>query len=315
MVLYGLCVGAALALLPESQAEVVRVNRLTSVQDQADLYLIDILDTKNMSESVRLAIQDVKITNAPKAGERRILSSRSLSKVLRKHLSEIKKSSDLTFKIPNEIVIENSGNELNKDSAEKRLRIRWQSFCAECRFEFDLLNLPRLGPKVNVGSWQIGQVKDLPKGSFTYPLIVTDRDGKQLKYWIQGQARVFRKVPVSTRHLAFGQTILAEDVKLAERDVTYAFDEPARLSEIQGQLIKRTMPAGHVVWVGSVERPRAVRRGQPVRVVLQEEGWALSLQGIAQEAGRIGEDITVRNPRSNKLLTGRIVADGEVVVE
>jgi flagella basal body P-ring formation protein FlgA len=315
IVLYGLCLGVAFALLDHSEAETIRVNRLTSVSGKKDLYLVDLIDTKSLSESVKSAIRNVKITNAPQVGERRVLSNRSLSKILRKHLGSLKKDSDLTFKIPSEVIIENTGDELSNSSVQKRLRSRWQGYCSDCRFEFDLLQLPKLNKGLDLASWQIGQVSGLPKGSFTYPLIVTSKTGEQSKYWLQGQARVLRNVPVAKRHLAFGQTLLAEDLKIAERDVTFAFDEPASMDEIQGQLIKRTLPAGHVIWQGSVQKPRAVRRGQPVRVILKEEGWSLSLQGVAQEAGRIGEDITVRNPKSNKLLSGRVVADGEVVVE
>jgi flagella basal body P-ring formation protein FlgA len=64
-----------------------------------------------------------------------------------------------------------------------------------------------------------------------------------------------------------------------------------------------------------VRNALAVERGAGVRATFRSAGIELTTQLVAVDAGAIGQTITLRNPSSNKLVRGRVVDSGAVVLE
>jgi len=296
-------------------ADVLKVNKYTAVTKSRDIYLIDLVSQEKLSPSLASALREVKITNGPRLGEKRVLSSQVLSRILRKKIKATGRATGIQLKIPSKVIIENLGNSISRARVKKELSQHWQPLCPTCKFEIGMLNLPVLPADREIKSWKIQMSGKLPPGSFTYPVYVQFESGREQQYWLKGQARVLQNVVVTTKAVQFGQRLRAEDLKIERRDVTYAFDRPVELKQAIGKQVRRTLPVGEMVLELALEEALLVKRGQTVKAVLVDEGWSLTIQGIAQENGRLGDLVSLRNPASDKILTGKITGEGEVSVK
>lgn len=291
------------------QSLVVRAQ--TYVKSNKDIYLSDIVELENLSSSVKQSLQTVKLANGPQLGERQVLSSESISRLIRKHLSQLKLPEKMRLKIPSQVIVENQGYSLKTEDVEKRLKRHWATFCSDCVFQISQLILPKTKVHVEATEWDLLFDRKSPRGQFSYQV---KENGKSIG-WVQGMVKMFRKVPTVTRAMHFGERINEEDFEVILKDVTYAHDSPARIDGLQGRRTKRAMRAGDVIWSNSLEKILAARRGQPVKMVIGSSEWQLTLQGVAQMDGQIGDTISVKNPKSNKILSGVITKDREVHVQ
>lgn len=85
-------------------------------------------------------------------------------------------------------------------------------------------------------------------------------------------------------------------------------------SQVNGLVARRDLPAGAPLLAGFFEAPHAVERGDTVAVLASQGGAHIEAQGLALSAGRCGDVIGVRNPRSNRTYKARIAAAGRVEV-
>jgi flagellar basal body P-ring formation protein FlgA len=116
---------------------------------------------------------------------------------------------------------------------------------------------------------------------------------------------VTQAVVVAAIPLERGRILAPGDVILAERELNatpsgYLTDPLAAV----GRLVRRSLPAGAVVGPAGLEAPVLIRRGQAVSVEARRGLVAVSMAGIAQSDGALGELIPVRNVQSKRILQG-----------
>lgn len=291
------------------QSLVVRAQ--TNVQSNKDIYLSDIVEMENLSDSLKASLKTVKLANGPRLGERQVLSSESISRLIRKHLSQLKLPEKMRLKIPSQVIVENQGFSLKKDDLEQRLRKHWSTFCGDCEFQISQMILPKTKTLKEPTEWELVLDRKSPRGQFSYQV---KENGKNIG-WVQGMVKMFKKVPVVTRAMHFGERIDKQDFEVVLKDVTYAHDSPARTTLLAGRRLKRALRAGDIIWSNTLEKVLAARRGQPVKMTMGSSEWQLTIQGVAQMDGQVGDTISVKNPKSNKILSGVITKDREVQVQ
>jgi flagella basal body P-ring formation protein FlgA len=145
-------------------------------------------------------------------------------------------------------------------------------------------------------------------------LIAADVVGKEpARFWVKAEVRVFEEVVVTSQPLAFRDMIKSTDIRLERRDISTLHARPFfRIEEVVGQQAGRPIPANETLTQRNLERPPVVRRGNPVVLVYETSGLRAETPGIAEENGRPGEMIQVKNTASSKLLRG-LVLDGRMV--
>jgi flagella basal body P-ring formation protein FlgA len=87
------------------------------------------------------------------------------------------------------------------------------------------------------------------------------------------------------------------------------------LSQIDGRMPRRPIPAGTVVEQQWLETPADVFRGEPVQVEIRSGRARVLFEGQTQSTGKRGEVIGVRNPANGKILRTRVTDRGRVVLE
>ena len=133
------------------------------------------------------------------------------------------------------------------------------------------------------------------------------------RLFVPAQVSLFQPVVVSTRPLSRGSVVGAEDVHLAERDTgllgsNYLLD-PAQAIGMQ---LKRNVSADNVLSYTQLENNRIVRRGDKVVISSGNSSVSVKMPGEALEDGTQGEQIRVRNTRSNRVIRARVTGPGQV---
>ena len=131
-------------------------------------------------------------------------------------------------------------------------------------------------------------------------------------------AAVYLHVARARTRIARGQAFTEENIAIERQRVRSRYGI-VTAADVIGRYARRTVPAGEVISeydlddTGSVEKPVLIRPRDVVRLVAKKGNLIVVVQAAeALQEGREGDIIRVRNPRSRKILTGRVVSDSEV---
>ena len=132
--------------------------------------------------------------------------------------------------------------------------------------------------------------------------------------------RHFDNVALTTKQLDRGHVISASDIYFDRRDVTELTDYCSNTKELVGTTTKRAVRALmplRMVDVESTSRSEngiAIKRREQVKMVARVGVLVVSAMGEAQQDGKIGEVIRLKNLETNANVQGRITGPGEVEV-
>jgi flagella basal body P-ring formation protein FlgA len=86
------------------------------------------------------------------------------------------------------------------------------------------------------------------------------------------------------------------------------------LEDVTGARAVRALAPGDMVLEHDVVAPPAVRNGETVRLKIVAGSVEVSVEGVAAQDGRVGDDIRIVNPSSGRLLRGRVIGPHAVEV-
>jgi flagella basal body P-ring formation protein FlgA len=128
-----------------------------------------------------------------------------------------------------------------------------------------------------------------------------------------GQAHVFLPAVHAEGIIDRGQTLTANHLKLQRINIAKARrGYYNRLEDVIGQAAKRRIRAGQTITPALLEQAIAIKRGQPVKIVANNEGIEASTSGEALSDGQPGDVIRVRNTRSGKVIDAKVLKEGVV---
>jgi flagella basal body P-ring formation protein FlgA len=126
----------------------------------------------------------------------------------------------------------------------------------------------------------------------------------------RGDVQMVRQlqVPVAARDLNRGETLDAEDISWATmNDIDLAPGVLMDEASIIGRKTKHPIRAGQTMRPFDIARPVAVERGRLVTIQWSTALMNLTVQGIAQESGGVGDVIRVTNAKSKTSLMAEVV--------
>ncbi len=168
------------------------------------------------------------------------------------------------------------------------------------------------GQKVTVS--QVGRW-NRKNGMVPVQLEIDDGSGRQVRRWFKVEVTGKRRVLLAARDLRRGDPVRSGD--FVSRLVDCRELRHEAVSRIPADMIFQltcNLRAGEVVPASRLKPYRLIRRGELVRVVLEQGGIRISTRGVAMGNGALRDVITVKNPSSNKLYQARVTGSGEVVV-
>ena len=133
------------------------------------------------------------------------------------------------------------------------------------------------------------------------------------KLYVPVRVALLQHVAVTTRPMARGERIYLKDLKIEKRHLGQqrglAIRDP---SQIQGYLLKNSVPAGKVLMARMLSAPKLVQRGHKVTLTSASPGLNIKMKGVALEDGLIGESVRIINPASKRVLYGIVIAPDRV---
>lgn len=134
--------------------------------------------------------------------------------------------------------------------------------------------------------------------------------------FVPAQVRIFRPVVVVKTALRRDSIIGAGDVALVEQDVSL----PNRgyvteVEQVIGRKLTRATRTDQVLTPAMLQLAEAVRRGDQVVISARSGGINVRMQGEALSGGTLGQQISVRNLTSQRVIRARVAGPGQVEVE
>ncbi|HEX4923333.1 MAG TPA: flagellar basal body P-ring formation chaperone FlgA [Bdellovibrionales bacterium] len=309
---------AALCLVaPAQAAEVaIEVHPKNLVKGER-LTLGDIAEFKGFNAAETASLKSIALGNAPGYGEKRSYSNQALTEILRAHLKQLQASSGRRIKllIPDVVSVEGTGQTLSLETLRKGLAENLQRVCEACEYKIEDLRIPPIPAFSPQSVWSLRADYHKLRGPFNVPIEIVSPVGEKSVYWMTGRLSVWKSVPVATRLLSLQDRLEPSDIKWEKRDITFLPDTTPEEAELAGAQVRVAVGPQQILQRSHLVRKKALNRGEPVTITTGSTGWQITLKGIAQDAGYLGDTVRVLNPDTKKIVTGIVVAQGQVEVK
>lgn len=141
------------------------------------------------------------------------------------------------------------------------------------------------------------------------------RDEKPWKLYLSLDIALHAPVVVSAQPIPRNQRIREQDLVLQEQQVNKSryphFSDPGQLI---GLTAKQSLKAGATLTPNQLKSPTLVKRGDRVIIFAKNDAVYVKMDGVALSEGQIGEQIDVRNARSERIVRGVVVDQGMVSI-
>jgi flagella basal body P-ring formation protein FlgA len=138
---------------------------------------------------------------------------------------------------------------------------------------------------------------------------------RRFAVWVNARIAIRETHLVSSVPLRVGEPAIYGQLHLETYDGPLLREKAfTSLSQISNLVARRDIPAGATLRADMFEIPKEVERGDLVTVLIENGAAHIETQGIAGQAGRRGEIIAVRNPKTGRPYRARIEDKGTVLV-
>ncbi len=290
----------------------IHVRKFSKVETTRVVFLKDIAEITDLDDNATAEAGKIEIAEIPNNATRN-LTGFQISKILRKFLPGIEErlGQKITTAVPPIVHIQNRIFKLDHEAVALKIETEFKKLCTDCEYKISNLMIPELHNISSSANWSLEyQGAKLPRGNFSIPLRVENKT-----IWITGNARVLKKVPVAVRNLSIGERLSESDFKTELKDITLANDGTPETTRLIGRQIGRGVSVNDIITFANLLKEYPVKYGQPVKIITQNEWLEITMNGVAQEKGDIGDRIKVLNPSTKATLFAVIEGPGIVRIQ
>lgn len=136
------------------------------------------------------------------------------------------------------------------------------------------------------------------------------------KLYLPAKVSLYKEVLVAAHPMSRGHLLTRRDLKMVRQDLAgLPRGYISKLKDGLGMKLKRNLLAGTPLTPAMIAKPRIIKRGQVISIVVQSGGIEVRMKGEALAEGAVGERIRVVNRASRKKLEGIVLSSGEVQVK
>jgi flagellar basal body P-ring formation protein FlgA len=148
-------------------------------------------------------------------------------------------------------------------------------------------------------------------------LIEALQDGKEVRcFWITAAIRINAEIVAAGRKIPQGARITSDELVQGLVEITDLHAGYFRkLEDVAGKGLRRTLSPGDPVIAENLSDPFLVRHGETVQLRLVRNGIVLTSSVKAEQDGRLGQFIKVRNVDFSSVLKARVTGPAEVSIE
>lgn len=134
--------------------------------------------------------------------------------------------------------------------------------------------------------------------------------------YVPVQLHQWRQIVVAAAALPPDRPLTAADLTLARIDIATLPSAPVNdPADAVGKLLRTNVPAASPILAAQLEAPILVHRDQKVLVTLHDGSVTVKTTVVAEQDGRAGDVIALRNPSSQKVIHATVTADGEAEMQ
>ncbi|MFD2228783.1 flagellar basal body P-ring formation chaperone FlgA [Alkalimarinus sediminis] len=146
-------------------------------------------------------------------------------------------------------------------------------------------------------------------------LRLTCHDQKRWSIFVGAKIDIFNDVWVASQTLPRGYRVKKSDLERDEIQINQSrqgyFVNP---QNIVGMTLKRSIQAGNVFYPGLLIPPKVIERGDTVVISALSNTISVQMMGVALSDGKLGQQISVRNKKSDRVVRATVISKGKVSV-
>jgi flagella basal body P-ring formation protein FlgA len=247
---------------------------------------------------------ELPLTFAPLPGTQRVLQPRELLNFLRRSGVEP------TAPLP-QICVQRKTAQLN----EADLAAAIKSALDVPDLHVQILDYPRQVMPQGTIQFKTDALTSHPPGGPEQPVIWPGRllyDGRNsVSIWVKAVLWVERKVVVAAVDLSPGETIRPESVRLEQvREFPLGNRSANSLAQVAGLKSRSLIRKGEALSLARLELPWTILKGDKVLVRVLAGATHVTLEALALSSGRLGDEVTLRNPESGRAFRAVVEAQG-----
>jgi len=188
------------------------------------------------------------------------------------------------------------------------------------RMEIEYMSTP-LPIVIPAGDWDVSVMPTwAPRGitsSLSTPVRITVNDVTVKRVTLALKLHLYAMIPVANRAIHRHEALTEADVEYVEVDLTTLNGgSPMRpFADVLGVRATREIRAGENLTDRNSETTPMIGKGDQVTILLEAPRMSITTTGEAQQDGRLGDFIRIKNLMSEKVIQARVVAERLVQVD
>jgi len=305
---------STVAEAPNVSPTTIRVQgRDEAVVTEGTVRLGDIaqIDSPNVQDDEAIIhLKRISIDTSPKAGETMTIDG---SRVLERLKDQGVRLDSIRYTVPRTITITRAFREVKVDELERALTAFLAKGDKQIEVKQIVIDKPVRLPTDSLGLEVVALQTTKPGHIGVDYKSIAGSD--EVRFQMKAIADEWRMMPVAVRPMIRGSIVSAGDVQLTRMNGTsMSRDSLEQLVDIVGRSLTKDVGQGEMFKASSVVIPPVINAGSRVTIVFRQNRLEVTATGTALENGGLGQDIRIRNDSSKKIVMGRVVEPGLVMV-
>jgi flagellar basal body P-ring formation protein FlgA len=294
----------------------ITIPREVSVSNKF-IELSDIAKIDSDNPEMLKKVKDVELGIAPSPGEKKVIDTSYI--VLRMKKEGIDPE-NFELECGDHVVVNRICKTLSKEELSIIVRDLLSKYLGIKNNKIHIENLSGI-EDITIPEGKIEYKLDIRRNIEKYGRIIGNLDvivdGEiYQKVWIQAKVSFYRNIAVINKNLIKGGFVSKADMDFEEELITDTSKNYITTPEqLNGLVASKNLKKGTILDLEQFSKPIMVNRGEDVLVEVDIKSLKISAMGTALENGCMGDVIKVRNNPSKKILTGRVISKGKVIIE
>ena len=183
------------------------------------------------------------------------------------------------------------------------------------RSEFDIGNIDPRFNKKKCDEEIVFSLNRSPLTQANLTVLAECKDQTPWKLYITAEFNVFGNIVYAANSVPRGHTLQRSDLVIKEEIINKNYyTNFNEINDVVGMIAKRSIRHNSVIQANSLQAPKLVKRGDDVVIMASTQGIMIRMRGTAMQDGELGQQISVKNNQSDRIVKARVSDTGLVNV-
>jgi flagellar basal body P-ring formation protein FlgA len=281
------------------------------------IYLGDVADLNGKNQSLVEILGKISLGRTPEFGSVRTLSRNQIDKYVQAETGE---TVVLNYSGAAAVQVRRKGSDIDEADVVTLLRSHIAETTGWNELEITVTSINNLqGLELPPGD---SSVRISPSGTILghrnllAPLEILRNGTTFRSLWITADVEITSSILVATGKIVPGKVVAPDDVEVKTMTITDLRGAYARVpGDIVGKVARRNFSSGDPLTTEAFSEPFLINRGDMVSLRLERNGVILTSMVRAEQNGRMGQVIRVRNFEFSSVLDAEVTGHAEVSVQ